>query len=185
LLIFCWPRKDILIMVVALVIVVGICHALMAWTTDRALPGGISGIAGLAFVGAMIELGTGLLSSPPDAFRGRIDSVQQFCFRAEQPLCGLMRLGGAVHRHPNSIYRFRSGAGVWHAARHVQHASLRSWRRLHTVAVLKTLCKSGFELGRAEALQREYGDHSETALEALRISGVFVSCQRLSPRMQV
>lgn len=90
LLTFFRPGKRILLTITALVIAVGICHVLIAWTTDKFLALGIAWVAGLAFVGAMIELGTGLLLATPDALRGRISAVQQLCFRAAQPLGGLM-----------------------------------------------------------------------------------------------
>jgi predicted MFS family arabinose efflux permease len=47
-------------------------------------------IAGLAFVGTMIRVGTAILVSTPDDFRGRVTSLQQICFRAAQPIGALL-----------------------------------------------------------------------------------------------
>src|SRR5207248_4566081 len=47
-------------------------------------------VAGLAFVGTMILLGTAILQVTPDPFRGRVTSLQQVCFRAGQPLGALL-----------------------------------------------------------------------------------------------
>ncbi len=86
LLTFYRPGQHFKITIVALIIVVGICHILIAWTTDKFLALIITFAAGLTFVGAMIELGTGLLSSTPDTLRGRVSGVQQLCFRVAQPV---------------------------------------------------------------------------------------------------
>ena len=90
LLIFFHPAKHAVSRIVVAAIVVGICHVVMAWANRTVLAVGIAGIAGMAFVGAMIELGTELLSQTPDALRGRISGVQQLSFRAAQPLGGLL-----------------------------------------------------------------------------------------------
>ena len=86
LLTFYRPGQHFKITIVALIIVVGICHSLIALTTDKILALIITFVAGLAFVGAMIELGTGLLSSTPDTLRGRVSGIQQLCFRVAQPV---------------------------------------------------------------------------------------------------
>lgn len=84
------PDKHALLWVVGAAVVVGLCQVVMACVTGMALAASISGLAGMAIVGAMIELGTGLLSQTPDALRGRISAVQQLCFRVAQPLGGFV-----------------------------------------------------------------------------------------------
>ncbi len=51
-------------------------------------------IAGFAFVGANIQIGTTILQETGDEYRGRVTSVQQICFRTGQPL-GAM-IGGLL-----------------------------------------------------------------------------------------
>jgi len=46
-------------------------------------------IAGMLFVGTMIRLGTTILQTTPDAYRGRVSSLQQVGFRLGQPLGAL------------------------------------------------------------------------------------------------
>lgn len=84
------PERYALAWIVGAAITVGTCNIVMAGVTGLVLAASISGLAGMAFVGAMIELGTGLLSQTPDALRGRVSGVQQFCFRVAQPLGGLV-----------------------------------------------------------------------------------------------
>lgn len=74
----------------ALVGATQVALAWCAWQTAIVLVA----VAGFGFVGVMIRLGTALLQSTPDAYRGRVTSLQQICFRAGQPLGAL--IAGAV-----------------------------------------------------------------------------------------
>lgn len=91
------PENHAQFWIVGAAVVVGFCHVVMAYVTGMALAASISGLAGMAFVGAMIELGTGLLSQTPDVLRGRISAVQQLCFRVAQPLGGFVAALVAYH----------------------------------------------------------------------------------------
>jgi len=91
------PKNHAQLWIVDAAVVVGLCHVVMACVTGMALAVSISALAGMAFVGAMIELGTGLLSQTPDALRGRISAVQQLCFRVAQPLGGFVAALVAYH----------------------------------------------------------------------------------------
>ncbi|MEO8271662.1 MAG: MFS transporter, partial [Aureliella sp.] len=84
------PEKFDQRWIIGAAFVIGISQSAIAF-----LPGMIFAVsccffAGMAFVGTMIELGTGLLSQTPDEFRGRISGVQQLCFRVAQPFGGLI-----------------------------------------------------------------------------------------------
>jgi predicted MFS family arabinose efflux permease len=69
---------------------VGLAHMGLAWHEPLWLATGLVGLAGAAFVGAMIELGTELLQQTPDMFRGRVSSIQQIMFRTGQPVGSLL-----------------------------------------------------------------------------------------------
>jgi predicted MFS family arabinose efflux permease len=93
---------------------VGLCHIALAWYQPAALAIGITAAAGMCFVGAMIELGTGLLQNTPDEFRGRVSSLQQVIFRAAQPLGGL--LAGLLSARISTEWTFIIFGGVLIAA---------------------------------------------------------------------
>jgi predicted MFS family arabinose efflux permease len=69
---------------------VGLAQIALAWHQPLWLAVGMVALAGAAFVGAMIELGTALLQETPDAFRGRVSGIQQMVFRTAQPLGSLV-----------------------------------------------------------------------------------------------
>jgi predicted MFS family arabinose efflux permease len=71
---------------------------------------GLVTVAGFAFVGTMIRLGTAILMMTPDDFRGRVSSLQQICFRAGQPLGAL--LAGVVAQHLGIRAAFWTFGGV-------------------------------------------------------------------------
>lgn len=70
--------------------IVGLCHIVISSTQSLIPAVAVCGLAGAAFVGTMIELGTALLAATPDAFRGRVSALQQLCFRTLQPLGGFV-----------------------------------------------------------------------------------------------
>jgi len=74
-------------------VIVGICQVAVLFST-WSLVIVLVFIGGFGFVGAMIRLGTEILQQTDDAFRGRVTSVQQICFRAGQPIGAL--LGGFI-----------------------------------------------------------------------------------------
>lgn len=76
--------------VIGATVLCAICHLALALTDKLAVSVAITAIAGGAFVGAMIELGTELISKTPDELRGRISAVQQLGFRTAQPLGGIV-----------------------------------------------------------------------------------------------
>ncbi len=74
--------------ITTLIVCVGateIALAFSGWWTATVLVA----VAGLAFVGVNIQLGTTILQDTGDEYRGRVTSVQQICFRTGQPLGAL------------------------------------------------------------------------------------------------
>jgi MFS family permease len=71
-------------------IAVAACHLALPYAHSVHAALLISCVAGLAFVGAMIEIGTELILGTPDHLRGRVSGVQQLCFRAAQPTGGFI-----------------------------------------------------------------------------------------------
>lgn len=71
-------------------IVVGVAQALAGSSRWFPLTVGAVTLAGAAFVGGMIAVGTELLSRTSDELRGRISALQQLCFRTAQPLGSLV-----------------------------------------------------------------------------------------------
>jgi predicted MFS family arabinose efflux permease len=69
---------------------VGLAQIALAWHEPLWVAAGLVGLAGAAFVGAMIELGTALLQNTPDEFRGRVSGIQQMAFRTAQPMGSLV-----------------------------------------------------------------------------------------------
>jgi predicted MFS family arabinose efflux permease len=69
---------------------VGLAQIALAWREPLWVAAGLVGLAGAAFVGAMIELGTALLQNTPDEFRGRVSGIQQMAFRTAQPMGSLV-----------------------------------------------------------------------------------------------
>ena len=83
--------------IIAAAITFAVCQVAIVFTNTMAIAVAIAVIAGWAFVGAMIELGTQLISETPDELRGRISAVQQLSFRTAQPLGGL--IGALIARY--------------------------------------------------------------------------------------
>lgn len=83
--------------IIGAAIICAICHVAIVFTSTLAIAVSIALIAGCAFVGAMIELGTQLIFETPDELRGRISAVQQLSFRTAQPLGGL--IGALIARY--------------------------------------------------------------------------------------
>ena len=76
-----------------LVAAIGVAQSALAfstWTVATVLVA----LAGVAFVGTMIQLGTTILLDTEDAYRGRVTSLQQMCFRIGQPLGAF--IGGII-----------------------------------------------------------------------------------------
>jgi predicted MFS family arabinose efflux permease len=84
------------IVIMAAVTCVGVCEIFLAFS-HWSLAVLIVGIAGMAFVGVMIQLGTTILQTTDDAYRGRVTSLQQVCFRAGQPLGAVV--AGIIGQH--------------------------------------------------------------------------------------
>jgi len=68
----------------------GLTQATIAFSDEIFLTTAMIVLAGLFFVGAMIRLGTTILQTTPDPFRGRVSSFQQLSFRSGQPLGALV-----------------------------------------------------------------------------------------------
>ncbi len=83
--------------IIGAAIICAVCHVAIVFTSTMAIAVAIAVIAGWAFVGAMIELGTQLISETPDELRGRISAVQQLSFRTAQPLGGI--IGALIARY--------------------------------------------------------------------------------------
>jgi predicted MFS family arabinose efflux permease len=69
--------------------ILGLCQIGVAFDSKFAWVAILVGVAGFAFVGTMIRLGTALLLVTPDEFRGRVTSLQQMSFRFAQPVGAL------------------------------------------------------------------------------------------------
>jgi len=70
--------------------VLGVCQIGLSFGGPFNLAAVIIVVAGFMFVGTMIRLGTAILQSTPDLFRGRVTSLQQIGFRAGQPVGALL-----------------------------------------------------------------------------------------------
>jgi hypothetical protein len=81
-------------------------------------------VAGFAFVGTMIRIGTTILLITPDVFRGRISGFQQLCFRVAQPLGAL--LAGLIAQHLS----IRMSFGVFGLVVPVAVGAAALWRRM-------------------------------------------------------
>lgn len=79
-----------LLLIVAAGIVVGLCEVAIVATQSLLVALVGTTIAGTAFVGAMIALGTELLAETPEEFRGRVSALQQLAFRTAQPAGALV-----------------------------------------------------------------------------------------------
>ena len=81
-----WPRKLSLLSLTVL----GVTQAVLPFSGHFPLSIAIVFIGGLLFVGTMVRLGTAILQSTPDEFRGRVTAFQQILFRSGQPLGALV-----------------------------------------------------------------------------------------------
>ena len=77
-------------------IVLGVAEAALGFGGSLWLATTLVAVSGLTFVGTMIRLGTAILQTTPDEFRGRVTAFQQMAFRAAQPLGAL--LAGTIAR---------------------------------------------------------------------------------------
>jgi len=71
-------------------ILLGVCQMMLGFGSNLHWAVVWVTVAGFMFVGTMIRLGTALIQVTPDAFRGRVTSLQQIGFRAGQPLGALL-----------------------------------------------------------------------------------------------
>lgn len=98
------PPKNTTAWIIGASFLAGACHLAMPWAHSMPLAVLVAALAGLAFVSAMIELGTDVISVTPDNLRGRISGVQQLCFRFAQPLGGVF--AALVARHLEVQFAF-------------------------------------------------------------------------------
>jgi MFS family permease len=75
-----------------ILLTMGLALFTIAWSRSLWLTAAAVGVAGVSFTGTMVRLFTTILRSTPDAFRGRLSSVQVLSFRLGLPL-GSMAAG--------------------------------------------------------------------------------------------
>ena len=80
-----WSRTLNFVALAAL----GLTEAALAFTGQFWLGVALVSCAGTFFVGTMVRLGTALIQSIPDEFRGRVSAFQQLLFRSGQPMGAL------------------------------------------------------------------------------------------------
>ena len=81
------PRPKLAIPLLA---VLSACEIVIGVKMPLALASSIVALAGFAFISTMIRLGTAILQSSPNEFRGRVTSFQSLGFRAAQPIGSLL-----------------------------------------------------------------------------------------------
>lgn len=89
-LIFYPLKKRLKAGILGAVIVLASCQLSLVMTSNWSLALVCTSLAGFAFVGSMIALGSQLLERTPDEYRGRISGWQQLGFRTAQPIGSLI-----------------------------------------------------------------------------------------------
>ena len=79
------PRRAL-----ASLLLFGACQIAVGFQLPLAVTVALVAVAGLTFISAMIRLGTAIIQSSPDEYRGRTTSLQSLGFRAAQPLGSLI-----------------------------------------------------------------------------------------------
>ena len=76
--------------VVPYLIIYGVCLIAVAFQLPIGIVGLLVAISGFAFINTMIRLGTAIIQSTADEYRGRVTSLQSLGFRLGQPLGSLV-----------------------------------------------------------------------------------------------
>src|SRR3954447_3118217 len=87
----------------------GACLIAVAFEWSIAVVVFLVGLSGFAFISTMIRLGTAIIQSSPDEYRGRITSLQSLGFRLGQPL-GSLVAGLVAHEFGVQIAFWAFGA---------------------------------------------------------------------------